>query len=231
MNSKKKASLKLATILIVIVGCVVLIRETGLMGKISLTEIRSLVDSLGVWGSVGFVIVYAVTTSFGLPGTIITVAGGLIFGRWLGTVLNIIGATLGASGAFWIARLVARDTLSEKFQGQKWFEKFNAGMEKDGFNYLLFVRLVPVFPYNGINFGAGLTKISFKDYITATAIGIIPGSFVFTNAAAEIGESASGGGIFSPGVMLAFVLLGLFALIPVLHRKFKAKKTDEEKNG
>jgi len=222
--TQKKSDKKLIVIAVAVILIIVLVKQSGISDAISLKSIRAMVDSLGFWGPIGFILVYALATSFGLPGTIITVAGGLIFGKWLGTLFNLIGAVLGSSGAFWIARLLARESLSEKFKGQKWFEKFNNGLEKDGFNYMLFVRLVPLFPYNGVNFGSGLTRIPFKSYLLGTAIGIIPGTFIFTNVAAEIGESATEGFSISPGIIMAFTLLGLFALIPIGYKKYKAGK-------
>jgi len=214
---------KLIGIVAVIILVVILIKVSGITESFSLPELRAMVKSFGIWGPLGFIILYGLSIAIGTPGTLFTIAGGLLFGRWFGTLYNVIGATLGASGAFWIARLVSRKTIMERFGHTKWFSAFNRGMEKNGFNYMLFVRLVPLFPFNGINFASGITNISFRDYALGTAIGIIPGGFVFTNAAVEMGESAMGGFKLSPGVILAFALLGLLALVPIIYRRFKGR--------
>jgi len=219
----RKPRNKLIGIVAVIILLVILIKASGITESFSLPELRAMVKSFGIWGPLGFIILYGLSIAIGTPGTLFTIAGGLLFGRWFGTLYNVLGATLGASGAFWIARLVSRKTITKRFGHTKWFSAFNRGMEKNGFNYMLFVRLVPLFPFNGINFASGITNISFRDYTLGTAIGIIPGAFVFTNAAVEMGESATEGFKLSPGVILAFALLGLFALVPVIYRRFKGR--------
>jgi len=218
-----KSRNKLIGIVALIVLLAILIKVSGITESFSLPELRAMVKSFGIWGPFGFIILYGLAIAIGTPGTLFTIAGGLLFGRWFGTFYNVLGATLGASGAFWIARLISKKTIMERFGHMKWFSAFNKGMEKNGFNYMLFVRLVPLFPFNGINFASGITHISFRDYVLGTAIGIIPGAFVFTNAAVELGDSAMKGFKLSPGMMLAFALLGVFALVPIIYRRFKGK--------
>lgn len=217
--SRARTKLKLVLFLLIIVAIVASVRIFHLEQYLSTERLNAVMDSMGVWAPVGFVLIYAVGMLIGLPGTIFTVAGGLIFGKWFGTLYNVFGATIGASGAFWISRLLASEALIKKFSGQKWFEKFNAGLEENGLYYMLFVRLVPLFPFNGLNFGSGLTKISFRNYFIGTAVGIIPATFVFTNAAAELGESATTGEFLTGGMIGAFALLGVFALVPILIKR------------
>ncbi len=224
-----KKNIKFAVFVALIVAVVIFAKFSGIGEFLSPQKIRTLLDEMGLWAPLAFIALYAVTAMVGLPGTIFTVIGGLLFGKWFGTLYNIIGATLGASGAFWISRMLARDAFYQKFAKQKWFIKFNEGLEKEGLYYMLFVRLVPIFPYNGLNFGAGLTKISFRNYFIGTAIGMIPASFVYTNAAAEIGESAAEGFKLTPGIITAFVLLGIVALVPILIKKRMEKKRESKK--
>lgn len=219
MSGKVKSGIKFSLFVLLIIALIAAIKFFGLGEQVSVGNIKAFLDGIGIWAPIVFVLIYALMISFGIPGTIVTVVGGLVFGKWLGTLLNVIGATLGASGAFWIARLLARDMLIKKLSGKSWFEKFNKGLEENGVFYMLFVRLVPLFPFNGLNFGSGITKISYRDYLIGTGIGIIPGTFVFTNAAAELGESAAEGFKLTGGVVFAFVLLGLFALVPILIKR------------
>ena len=218
-GGKGKNKLKPVLFILIIILVIASVKVFHLEQYFSAERLGAMLDGMGIWAPVVFILMYAVGMLIGLPGTLFTVAGGLIFGKWFGTLYNVIGAAIGASGAFWIARLLGSEALTNKFSGQKWFEKLNAGLEENGFYYMLFIRLVPLFPFNGINFGSGLTKISFRDYFIGTAVGIIPGAFVYTNAAAELGESAKTGEFLTGGTIGAFVLLGLFALIPIVIKK------------
>ena len=171
----------------------------------------------------GFIALYIATTALSLPGaTILTLGGGAIFGTLTAVVAINIGATIGATLAFLVARYLFRDAIQNKF-GEK-LAGFNEGLEKNAMGYLLFLRLVPVFPFFLINLGAGVTTVPLRTYIIATMIGILPGSFVFCNAGSNIARINSLSEIASPGVLGAFALLGVFALIPTLYQKYKARQ-------
>ena len=230
-TAKGKSRLKLILFILIIIMVVASVKIFHLEQYFSAQRLTELLGGMGIWGPVVFILLYSAGMLIGLPGTLFTVAGGLIFGTWFGTLYNVIGATIGASGAFWIARLLGSEALINKFSGQKWFDKLNKGLEENGLYYMLFIRLVPVFPFNGVNFGCGLTKITFRDYFIGTAIGIIPASFVFTNAAAELGESAKTGDFLTSGTIGAFVLLGLFALIPIIIKKRHENKQQASKGN
>jgi uncharacterized membrane protein YdjX (TVP38/TMEM64 family) len=184
----------LAALILVVAGIAV----TGAREMVSLQNLRSFVESIGYWGWLGFIIAYSLGASVGFPGTLFTAVGGLVFGKWVGTLLNLAGATLGA-----------------------WFSTLNNGLRENGLNYMLFVRLVPIFPFNGLNFAAGLTVVTFRNYLAGTAIGMIPATFIYTNAAAEVGDAASEGFHLSGGMLFAFLLLGLLAIIPIAVKKYK----------
>ncbi len=172
-----------------------------------------------------FILVYCVQTALSLPGAgIMTLTGGFLFGTWMGGLFANIGATSGAALAFLAARYLFRDTIEKKF-GKK-LQGIQEGFASNGFNYLLTLRLIPLFPFFLINLAAGLTRIRLSTYVLATAIGIIPGSLVFSNAGNQLGTIDSLKDIASPGVLGAFVLLGLLALVPILYQKMKtARKT------
>ncbi|HIJ97267.1 MAG TPA: TVP38/TMEM64 family protein [Desulfuromonadales bacterium] len=168
----------------------------------------------------GFMTVYIVQTALSLPGAaILSLAAGAIFGSILGTVYANIAATLGATLAFLVTRYLLRDAVLNRF-GSK-LEGINKELEARGLNYLLFLRLVPLFPFFLINLAAGLTRLPMRTFFFGTMLGIIPGGFVYVNAGASLATIDSLSGIASPRVLGSFALLGLFALIPVLYSKLK----------
>lgn len=176
------------------------------------------------WSMVlGFIGVYIVTVGLSLPGaTILTLAGGAIFGAFKGTLVVNVGATLGATLAFLAARFLLRDWVENKF-GDK-LQPFNEGFSKNAVSYILFLRLVPLFPFFLVNLMSGLTRIPPRIYFFGTLFGTLPGTFVYANAGSNLASIESLKDIVSPGVLGSFVLLGLFALIPTLYKKFKSKK-------
>lgn len=171
----------------------------------------------------GFMAIYIVQTALSLPGAaILSLAAGAIFGSVMGTVYANIAATIGATLAFLVTRYLLRDVVLNKF-GAK-LEGINRELEQRGFNYLLFLRLVPLFPFFLINLAAGLTRLPLRTFFFGTMLGIIPGGFVYVNAGASLATIDSLSGIASPRVLGSFALLGLFALIPVLYNKIKGKR-------
>jgi uncharacterized membrane protein YdjX (TVP38/TMEM64 family) len=159
-----------------------------------------------------------------LPGAVIlTLAGGFLFGAGLATVLVNVGATTGATVAFLTARYLLRNTVEQKFE--KWLRPFQEGFAKNAFSYLLTLRLIPLFPFFVVNLVSGLTRVSVGTYVAATALGIIPGSFVYAYAGRQLGTISSLKEIASPNVIAAFVLLGLLALVPVLYKKYMAQSS------
>ncbi|MGE3152980.1 MAG: TVP38/TMEM64 family protein [Nitrospiraceae bacterium] len=170
-----------------------------------------------------FVVIYVVVTGLSLPGAVIlTLAGGFLFGSLFGTMLVNIGATTGATLAFLTARYLLRDWVEQKF-GSK-LGSIQEGFANNAFSYLMTLRLIPLFPFFLVNMVSGLTRVSVGTYVAATAMGIIPGSFVYAYAGRQLGTINSLKEIASPNVLLAFTLLGILAMVPVLYKKFTAKR-------
>jgi uncharacterized membrane protein YdjX (TVP38/TMEM64 family) len=169
-----------------------------------------------------FVLVYVAVTGLSLPGAVIlTLAGGFLFGFVWGTLFVNLGATAGATLAFLASRYLLRDWVERKFG--KWLGPVQQGFAKNAFSYLLTLRLIPLFPFFVVNLVSGLTRVNVGTYVAATAIGIIPGSFVYAYAGRQLGTINSLKDIASPGVIGAFVLLGLLALVPSLYKKWSGK--------
>jgi uncharacterized membrane protein YdjX (TVP38/TMEM64 family) len=171
----------------------------------------------------GFILLYIVQTALSLPGaTILSLAAGAVFGVLKGTLYVNLGATAGATLAFLVARYLFHDAVQQRFGAR--LERLNRELERSGLNYLLFLRLVPVFPFFLINLGAALTKVPLRTFFLGTMIGIIPGSLVYCIAGASLATIESLSGIASPRVLGSFALLGLFALSPVIYQQVKERR-------
>jgi uncharacterized membrane protein YdjX (TVP38/TMEM64 family) len=170
-----------------------------------------------------FILIYVVQTALSLPGAaVLTLAGGAIFGSVMGTVYVNIGASTGATLAFLVARFLMRDWVVGRLGSRT--ARLDQGLRESGLSYLLFLRLVPLFPFWLINLASGITGLPLRTYVLGTVVGILPGSFVYANAGASLATIDSIGGIASPRVIGSFVLLGVFALVPTLYRRIKARK-------
>ncbi len=161
-----------------------------------LERFRDWVASLGPLGPLVFIAGYATATVFGMPGAILTLAAGPIFGVLFGSIYVFIGATLGASGAFLAARHVVRSSIEQRVAGNARFDAIDRAIARDGRKIVLLLRLSPVFPFNLLNYSLGLTRIGFLDYVVAS-VGMIPGTVLYVYIGALGGNAAvaaSGGG-------------------------------------
>jgi uncharacterized membrane protein YdjX (TVP38/TMEM64 family) len=177
-----------------------------------------------------FIAAYCLLVAVSLPGAVFfTLAGGFLFGIAWGTLYVNLGATSGATLAFLSARYLLRDWVEGKFGNR--LAPIQKGFANNAFSYLMTLRLIPLFPFFVVNMACGLTRVSLATYVTATAIGIIPGSFVFAYAGRQLGTINSLQEIASPNVLIAFTLLGLLALAPIVYQKLTAKKPARGEGG
>lgn len=164
---------------------------------------------------------YAGAVAFSLPvGTVMSLAMGFVFGRWVGTVLTVVAATVGATLVFLAARYLFAGAARRRMGALG--ARINAGFSANAFSYLLFLRLVPVFPFFLVNLAPAFTTIGVRTFALATLVGIIPGSFVYVNLGRALGRIESTTELVSAETLGALALLGLFALLPVLVRKLKS---------
>ena len=162
--------------------------------------------------SLAYFALYVVATALSFPGaTIITLAGGAIFGLWWGTLLVSFASSLGATLAFLVSRFVLRDSIEAKFGNR--LAEINRGIEKDGAFYLFTLRLIPVVPFFVINLVMGLTKMKALTFYAVSQIGMLAGTLVYVNAGTQLAQINSLQGILSPALLGSFVLLGVFPLI------------------
>jgi len=167
------------------------------------------------------IIIYTASTAFSIPGaTVLSLAVGFLFGRWVGTAMILVAATLGATLVFIAARYLFADAARQKINAGMAAKLIN-GFNDNAFNYLLFLRLVPLFPFWLVNLAPAFTPIKLRTYVIGTAIGILPGCFVFANLGQSLGRIDSLDQLVSAETLLAFGLLGLFALLPVMVKKFR----------
>jgi len=159
-----------------------------------------------------YFVVYVAVTSLSLPGaTVMTLAGGAVFGVLVGLIVVSFASTIGATLAFLVSRLLLRDVVQQKF-GDK-LKAINEGIEKEGAFYLFTLRLIPLFPFFVINLVMGLTPIGVVKYFLVSQVGMLAGTLVFINAGDQLASLNSLSGILSPKLLFSFALLGLFPLI------------------
>jgi uncharacterized membrane protein YdjX (TVP38/TMEM64 family) len=161
-----------------------------------------------------FMLIYALAAVLFLPGSVLTLAGGALFGPVLGTFYNLAGATLGATLAFLIARYLASDWVADKTGGR--VKQLINGVEGEGWRFVAFVRLVPLFPFNLLNYALGLTRLRLLHYIIATYLFMLPGAIAYTYLGYAGREAVAGGeGMIQKG-LLALALLAVVAFLPRL---------------
>ena len=173
-------------------------------------------------------LLYIAITALSLPGAVVlSLTLGLLFGRWMGSLLIVISATIGATLIFLLARYLIADWARDKLLQNKQAVKLMDTFQVDAFNYLLFLRLVPLFPFWLVNLVPAFTPISLRTYIITTLLGIIPGSFVFANLGQSLGQIENAEQLLSMPVIVAFTLLGILALAPVLLKQYKAIQSNK----
>ncbi len=168
---------------------------------------------------------YAATVALSLPGgALLSLATGFLLGRWLGTALIVIAATAGAAAVFALARHLFADAARQRLEQSPAAAKILAGFGQDAASYLLFLRLVPAFPFWLVNLAPALAPVRFSTYLWTTAAGILPGSFVFANLGSSLGDIRSLHGLVSADVLLALGLLGVLALLPVALKRLARRQ-------
>jgi uncharacterized membrane protein YdjX (TVP38/TMEM64 family) len=211
-GSKLTTWLKLVLLVAFVAAAVYYFRFTEAGREVTPEYVLNSIETHGpVAARLIYVAVYIVGTVLLLPGTVLSFAGAVLFGAYEGTLYTWMGATVGATLAYLMARVLGRDFVDKLFGGR--FGAFDQRIREHGFTGLLIVRLLPIFPFNAVNFGCGLTGVRFRDYVLATAIGIVPGTFVYQFLFAKFGrriltEGFRGEYLTDPEIWLA---IGLFA--------------------
>jgi len=209
-------TLKFAGLVIFIGVSVLLFQVTDLGRHIKPETIRAAVQSVGPLAPFLYLLIYSIAPVFSVPGWIISVAGGLAFGALWGTVLTVLGATVGATAAFFSARHFGRDFVARILKGKfQTLAMIDNQAAAHGFQVIFFLRLIPLIPFNVFNYIAGLSKVGARDYILGTFLGIIPGTFAYVYLGSALTH------IYSWQFVGAVGLLILLTLIPIFYRRWK----------
>jgi uncharacterized membrane protein YdjX (TVP38/TMEM64 family) len=217
------------------------VRASGLGEMLSLETLRVHRGALVAWvgehrllAALAFVAVYAGATAFSVPGAVfLTLSGGFLFGAGLGTLLTVIGATIGATLVFLFARSLFGDNAIDRFGPQA--RKLADGIRRNAASYLLVLRLVPIFPFFLINLVPAFVGVRLSTYVLTTFFGIIPGTAVFSLSGAGLGEVLDRGGEFSvagiltPQIVAALVGLAALSLAAIpIRRRLEARAAAAE---
>lgn len=228
--TRKGGFLKLLSLLAFILTGVLVVRFTPLGGLLSRQGVIRGVEYLrqSPVAPLIFVPVYAGAVALAIPGTIPTLAGGAVFGLWWGTLLNWLGATIGANLAYLLARFLGRDGIRQLLgkKAEEWsaMDRLDRAVKAHGFRGMLTLRLIPVVPFNALNFGGGLVGMGWPGYALATGIGILPGTFVYTmfaDALLEGSTRASRDAFLRMAV--AGLLLVFLSFLPALLKRFRVR--------
>jgi uncharacterized membrane protein YdjX (TVP38/TMEM64 family) len=196
-----------------VVGLILLGRQGGAYIPI----FAEWVKGLGVWGPVAFIAGYVVAAVLFIPGSLLTLAGGAIFGLTKGVMIVFLAAVLGSSAAFLVSRYVARSSIERRLAGNARFDAIDRAVGAQGRKIVFLLRLSPVFPFTLLNYGLGLTNVRFVDYVIAS-IGMLPGTLLYVYYGKVIGDVAAlaGGTAMEKGPAdYAILILGLAATIVV----------------
>lgn len=203
-------------LLIAGIALAVLNRET-----FDATALEAWVRDAGAAGPLLFMLIYALGTVLFLPGSVLTLTGGALFGPVLGTLYNLTGATLGATLAFLIARYLASNWVEHRTGGR--LKQLKEGVEGEGWRFVAFVRLVPLFPFNLLNYALGLTRIKLSHYILASYLCMLPGAIAYTYLGYAGREAVAGGSGVIQKALLALALLAVVAFLPRLIGRLRQK--------
>lgn len=191
--------------------------------------LKDFVAGNGALALLAYAALYAVVVAFSVPGAaVLTIAGGFLFGTWLGGAVTVVGATLGATAVFLIARSAFGDAL--RARAGPLARRLEAGFRENALSYLLFLRLIPLFPFWLVNLVPAFAGVSTGTYVLGTALGIVPGTFVFASVGNGVGAIFDAGGVpdlsivFAPEVVGPLVALAVLSLVPVVYKKVRARR-------
>jgi uncharacterized membrane protein YdjX (TVP38/TMEM64 family) len=213
-----KKYLKKVPIILIIVGLIAAFWFFDLSQYLTLSYIKTQQHKFSLLYSdhplkfiAGYMAIYILVTSLSLPGaSVMTLAGGALFGLWAGLVIVSFASTIGATLACAVSRFILQDWVQAKFSDK--LKTVNEGIEREGAFYLFTLRVMPIIPFWLINLVMGLTGIPLLKFYWVSQLGMIPGTIVYVNAGKELAKIDSLSGIFSPGLIFSFILLGLFPL-------------------
>jgi uncharacterized membrane protein YdjX (TVP38/TMEM64 family) len=223
-KKNSKATIKAILLVAFIIAAIFLVRYTSIKNYLTAEELSRFLEAVGLWAPLVYIVIYVVGVCLFLPGTLLTGLGAAIFGAYWGFLYVWIGAMFGASAAFFIGRTLGREFAASVI-GDK-LKKYDDAIERNGFATVLYLRLV-YFPFTPMNFGMGLTKVRFWDYVAGTGLGIIVGTFIFTffiGTLKDVWASGNWGELISFKVFFSIGLFIFSFFIPKIIKKIKGEK-------
>ena len=223
MNKK----IKIIGLVLILVAALYAMYASGMIETITnFDKLKEMIENDGMLGYVIYILLYIVVAVFSLPASVITIGAGIIFGPIAGGLLALVGATIGATVAFVVSRYIARDFIVNKFGQNKIFQKIEQGVEKNGKDFLILTRLVPVFPYNIQNYAYGVTNINIVTFALISLITMAPGAFIYAYMAGEIMENGISTLLFVKLIIAGVILFGV-SQIPKIFAKKKGIQIEE----
>lgn len=210
-----KSKLKVTGLILAVFLMVILFKTLNIHAL--LREALDWIEGQGILGAGVYVLVYVLATVLMMPGSVLTLGAGVIYGVVWGSFLVSLSSTLGATSAFLVGRYFARDWVSKKIEGNEKFKAMDVSVAKEGWKIVGLTRLSPIFPFNLLNYAYGLTKVSFRDYFFASWIGMIPGTIMYVyigSLAGDLATLGTGGHTKTMGEWILYII-GLLATVVV----------------
>ena len=230
VRRRRVAVIKVLVLTLFVIAAIYATHFTSLRNFLTRESLSRFFEDAGGWAPLAYVLFYAVGACLFIPGSLLTAVGAVIFGPYYGFLYVWVGAMIGATIAFWIGRTLGREFAATVIRGR--LKKYDDAIEKNGFATVLYLRLV-YFPYTPMNFGMGLTKVRFLDYLLGTGLGMIIGIFVITfffGTLKEIWDSGDWRRLFSLKVFFSVALFVFSLFIPKMVRRLKLSLAKEGKN-
>ena len=220
MDSKKSSIIKFTASISIVLILLYALNKFNVIKGFGPEEVKNYVDSFGPLAPVVFIILFTLVPLTFFPDSILAIAGGLIFGIYKGFLFIMIGALCGATLSFYLARFLGKGVIEKLIKHD--ISKFERQLEKNAFLIILLLRFIPLFPFDVISYGAGLSKIKFKNFITATVVGTIPGIFAYANLGAQSANIGSKGFYISVVILVALFAVAAFVKNNFLSRTFES---------
>jgi uncharacterized membrane protein YdjX (TVP38/TMEM64 family) len=220
-----RARRKALLLVLFIVAAIALLRYTPIKAYLDPDKLAALLTTAGWWAPLVYIFIYAAGVCLFVPGTLLTGLGAAIFGPYWGFLWVWIGAMMGAAGGFVLGRTLGRDFAASLIAGR--LEKYDHAIERNGFATVLYLRLI-YFPFTPMNFGMGLTRVRFVDYMAGTGLGILVGTFIFTffiGTLKTVWVSGKWSDLFSFNVLFSVALFLFSFFIPVIIKRIRGDRS------
>ncbi len=214
------AVIKKSLLVVALLAAIFAVRNSALSGWLEQDRLRAVIAGYGLWAPLVYMLIYSVAPALLLPGLPLGIIGGILFGPFWGVVYTITSATAGACLAFLISRYLARDLLRKKLTSPRW-QQLDQQVADNGWKIVALTRLIPLFPFNLLNYAFGLTPIRFVDYALATFIFMLPGTIAFITFSSSLLELLHGR--MSPELIIGLGLIIIVALLPAVYRRRKTR--------